>query len=130
MNSVLRFVFIAAFLFIYLVAVILLKPTRFHVKRKYSTMSLKISYLLYLAIFLIFSYLFMFFNNIGIRYFEDPDNPKTLAHFIILLLAFLIPNIGILIRRKIKKRTGYNVIMSFVNLVLGTYLWFLIEHAI
>lgn len=129
MNPFVRLIFIAAFLFIYLVAIILLKPMRFHVKRKYSTSSLKFSYLMYLAIFLIFSYLFMFYNT-GILYLEDPDNPRTLTHFCLLMLVFIIPNVGILIRRKIKKRSGYNIFFTVMNLICGAYLWFLIEKAI
>jgi len=131
MNTFIRLVFIAAFLLLYLVAIIILKPMRFHVKRKYSTISLKFTYLIYLAIFLIFTYLFMFYNggNASI-YLEGRDNPKAILHFSLLLLSFMIPNTGILIRRKIKWRKEFNIIMSFVNLIFGYFLWKLIEETI
>ena len=129
MNSFIRLVFIAAFLLLYLIAIIILKPMRFHVKRKYSTIALKFSYLIYLAIFLIFSYLFMIVKGSS-AYLDDPDNPRTMLHFAILLLAFIIPNTGILIRRKIKWRQEFNVIMTCVNLVFGYYIWKLIEETI
>jgi hypothetical protein len=131
MNYFIRLVFIAAFLLLYLIAIIILKPLRQHVKRKYSTIALKFSYLLYLAIFLIFTYLFMFYNGGAASiYLEDPDNPKAIVHFSFLLLAFIIPNTGILIRRKIKWRKEFNIIMSFVNFIFGYYLWRLIETTI
>jgi hypothetical protein len=129
MNSFIRLVFIAAFLLLYLIAIIILKPMRYHVKRKYSTMAMKFSYLVYLAFFLIFTYLFMFYKG-GSLYLEDPDDPRAIIHFSILLLAFIIPNTGILIRRKIKWRKEFNIIMSFVNLVFGFFIWKLIEETI
>lgn len=128
MNSFVRLVFIAAFLFLYLVAIIILKPMRYHVKRKYSTMALKFSYLIYLAIFLIFTYLFIFFNDIGSA-MEDPNNSKAMFQFSLLLLSFLIPNTGILIRRRIKWRKQFNIIMSFINIIFGIYLWSIIEKS-
>jgi hypothetical protein len=126
MDSFIRLVFIASFLLLYLIAIIILKPARYHVKRKYSTMALKFSYLIYLAFFLIFTYLFMFYQG-GTPYLENPDDPRAIFHFSILLLAFIIPNTGILIRRKIKWRTEFNIIMSCVNLIFGFFLWKLIE---
>jgi len=131
MNSFIRLVFIAAFLLLYLIAIIILKPMRFHVKWKYSTIALKFSYLIYLAIFLIFTYLFMFYNGGSASiYLEDPEDPRAMLHFSILLLAFIIPNTGILIRRKIRWRKEFNIIMSIINLIFGYYLWKLIEETI
>jgi hypothetical protein len=130
MNSFIKFLFISFFLFIFFLATILLKPMNLHIKRTYSTLSLKVTYLLYLASFLFFTYLFLFFNGRALFYLEDPDDPRAMLHFSLLLLAFFIPNTGILIRRKIKKRTIFNVIMSIVNLIFGTYLWFLIDKTL
>jgi hypothetical protein len=130
MTSFLRFIFIAAFLFMYFVAIILLKPMRFHIKRKYSTIFLKVTYLIYLATFLIFTYLFLFYNGSSLFYLEDPDNPRAFFHFTLLLLSFFIPNTGILIRRSIKKRTIYNVAVGIVNIIFGIYLLILIEKTI
>jgi hypothetical protein len=131
MNTFIRLIFIAAFLLLYMVAIIILKPLRQHVKRKYSTIALKFSYLIYLSIFLIFTYLFMFYNGGAASiYLEDPDDPRAMVHFSILLLAFIIPNTGILIRRKIKWRKEFNIIMSFINIIFAVYLLKLIEATI
>jgi hypothetical protein len=131
MNTFIKLVFIAAFLLLFLIAIIILKPMRFHIKRKYSTMSLKFSYLIYLAVFLVFTYLFMFYNGgTASLYLEDPDNPKAIVHFSILLLSFIIPNTGILIRRKIKWRVPFNVGMTFINFIFAYYLLKLIEETI
>ncbi len=128
MNSFIRLIFISAFLLLFLIAIIILKPLRKHEKRKYSTIWLKLTYLLYLAFFLIFMYLFMFYNGGATAiYFEDPQDPRAVLHFSILLMAFIVPNTGILIRRKIKWRKEFNIIMSFVNLAFAFYLWRLIE---
>jgi drug/metabolite transporter (DMT)-like permease len=125
-----KIIFIIAFLFIYIIAILLLKPMRYHVKRKYSTTTLKFSYLIYLAVFLTFTYLFLFFyKDPMFSYFESTENPSSTIHFIILLLGFFVPNIGILIRRKFKQRTVYNVIFSLVNVVFSLYIWFLIQKA-
>lgn len=123
----LKFIFIISFLFIYVLAVILLKPMRLHVKRPYSTAALKISFLAYLAVFLLFTYQFLFYKGGLVFYLEDPENPKAVFHFSLILLASLVPNIGILLRRRFKKRVVYNNAMSFVNLVFIAYLWFLIH---
>jgi hypothetical protein len=124
-----KFIFIAAFLFIYVIAILLLKPMRFHVKRKYSTAALKFSYLIYLAVFLIFTYLFLFYKDNMFFYFEDPEDPRSTIHFVMLLLGFFIPNIGILIRRKFKHRKVYNLIFSFINFSFAVYIWYLIQKA-
>jgi len=130
MNSFIKFLFISFFLFIFFLATILLKPLNLHTKRVYSTASLKITYLLYLASFLTFTYLFLFYNGSALFYLEDPDDPRAMLHFSLLLIAFFIPNTGILIRRKIKKRTIFNVVMTFINLIFAIYLWFLIEKTL
>jgi uncharacterized membrane protein YqaE (UPF0057 family) len=124
-----KFIFIVAFLFIYIIAIILLKPARLHAKRIYSTAFLKYSYLIYLALFLLFTYLFLFYKEDLFFYFEDADDPRSTVHFIMLLLCFFIPNIGVLIRRKIKSRTIYNVILTVINFAFCGYIIFLIKMA-
>jgi len=59
-QFLLHFIFIATFLFVYIIAIIILKPFRLHRKRKFSTITLKLSYLIYLAFFLGFVYLVLF----------------------------------------------------------------------
>ncbi len=51
MTFLLHFIFIAAFLLIYIIAIIILKPFRMHRKRPVSTIFIKASYLVYLACF-------------------------------------------------------------------------------
>ena len=125
----LKVMFIAAFLFIFCVAAILLKPLSFHVKRKYSTASLKFTYLAYLVIILVFTFMFMFYNGSSVFYLEDTEDPRAAMHFSLMLTALLIPNAGILIRRKIKRRTGYNIAFTIINIGFGLYFLFLIKKA-
>jgi len=48
-------------------------------------------------------------------------------YFLIFLTATIVPNVGIMIRRRIKKnRAEYNIIFTLVNLLYGLYLLFLI----
>ncbi len=61
MTFLLHFIFIAAFLLIYIIAIIILKPFRIHRKRPVSTIFIKASYLIYLACFLLMAYLILFF---------------------------------------------------------------------
>jgi hypothetical protein len=125
-----KFLFIAAFLLIYIMAIIILHPLRLHVKRKYSTIALKFSFLIYLAIFLIFSYLFIFYKSEIFSYFEDPEDPRSIIHFILLMLAFFIPNSAILLRRSIKHRAVFNVVFAVINVMFSVYLWLLIDKVI
>jgi hypothetical protein len=127
MNSFLKILFITAFILLYFIVIIILKPFQFHVKRKYSTATFKITFLIYLIIFLLFTYLFIFYNGSSIFYLEDPDDPRAMLHFGMLILSFFIPNTGILIRRQIKKRTIFNNAMSIINIVFIFYLLFLIK---
>jgi hypothetical protein len=130
MNPFLKILFISSFLVLYFIVIIILKPFQFHLKRKYSTATLKITFLVYFAIFLIFTYFFIFYNGTAIFYLEDPDDPRAMLHFGMLLLSFFIPNTGILIRRNIKNRTIYNSVMSGINILFIFYLLFLIRMVI
>ena len=51
LNFLLHLIFIATFVFLYVVSIIILRPFRKHRKRPVSTIALKMSYLLYLAVF-------------------------------------------------------------------------------
>jgi hypothetical protein len=122
-QFILHFIFILAFGFFFLLAVLLLKPLRFHQKRKISTAMLKFSYLGYLFIFLVYIYLFLFFQDAP-QDMEDAEPEKKFNFFYLLLLfCFIIPNVGMLIRRRFKKwRTNYNYLFSMANLFIAAYL--------
>ena len=129
MNFLLHFIFIAAFLLIYIVAIIILKPFRIHRKRPLSTIFLKASYLIYLACFMLMAYLILFFST-SAEPTEDVDEERILnALTIFSVLAFFIPNIGIMIRRRIGSwRVSYNYIVTAINILISMGLiWFMID---
>ena len=129
MNFLLHFIFIAAFLLIYIIAIIILKPFRMHRKRPISTVSIKLSYLIYLACFLLMAYLILFFSP-STEPVEDVDEEKILnALTVFSILAFFIPNIGIMIRRRILSwRVAYNYMIAGLNLLIALGLiWFIMD---
>lgn len=121
MNLLLHFIFITAFLLVYVVAIIILKPFRLHRKRPVSTITLKASYLLYLAAFMLMAYLVLFFS-ITSEPTEEATEEKILNVFTVFaILAFFIPNVGIMIRRSVKSwRVTYNYIFTGINLLITT----------
>lgn len=121
MNFLLHFIFITAFLLVYVVAIIILKPFRLHRKRPVSTITLKISYLLYLAAFMLLAYLVLFFS-ITSEPTEEATEEKILNVFTVFaILAFFIPNVGIMIRRSVKSwRVTYNYLFTGVNLLMAS----------
>jgi bacteriorhodopsin len=129
MNFLLHFIFIAAFLLIYIVAIIILKPFRVHRKRPMSTIFIKSSYLIYLACFMLMAYLILFFSASS-EPTEDVDEERILnALTVFSVLAFFIPNIGIMIRRRIGSwRVSYNYIVTAINILISLGLiWFMID---
>ncbi|MBL7113029.1 MAG: hypothetical protein ISS19_13910 [Bacteroidales bacterium] len=128
-QFLLHFIFIATFLFVFIIAIIILKPFRLHRKRKISTISLKISYLLYLAFFLGFVYLVLFFTDNEVSTEEVMENGTSVIYYIIVLIAFFLPNIGIMIRRKFKEKRGiYNYSVTVMNLLVILALIFMISQ--
>jgi Ca2+/Na+ antiporter len=124
-QSAFQFFFLVGYIVLYIVSIIILRPFRLHRKRKKSTVSLKISYLLYLALFLVFTYLLLFGH-------EEPSEEDVLYdtlfnfHFLIFLTATIVPNIGIMVRKKIKKnRIEYNVMFTLINIFYFLYLLYL-----
>ncbi len=118
-QFLLHFIFIATFLFVYIIAIIILKPFRLHRKRKISTITLKLSYLVYLAFFLGFVYLVLFFADNEVSTEENMENGASAVYYAIVLVSFFVPNIGIMIRRRFKKnRSVYNYLVSFLNLLI------------
>lgn len=129
MNFLLHFIFIAAFLLIYIIAIIILKPFRIHRKRPVSTILIKASYLIYLACFLLMAYLILFFSA-GTEPTEEVDEEKVFnALTIFSIFAFFIPNIGIMIRRRIINwRVSYNFIVTALNLLIAMgMIWFILD---
>lgn len=128
MNFFLHFIFIAAFLLIYIIAIIILKPFRLHRKRPVSTIFLKASYLIYLACFMLLAYLILFFS-VTSEPAEEASEERVLNMFTIFsVLAFFIPNIGIMIRRSVRSwRVSYNYLFSFLNLLIALGLLFFVN---
>lgn len=122
-QILMHIIFIASFLFIYILAVIILKPFRLHRKRPVSTFFLKSSYLLYLIFFLVFTYLALYFSeNQAIRG-NSVENQTPVIYYVMVLTAFFVPNIGIMIRRKFRKtRKQYNYIAGSVNILIILYI--------
>jgi len=128
-QFLLHFIFIATFLFVYIIAIILLKPFRYHRKRKVSTAALKISYLVYLAIFLSFVYLVLFFADSEVNTEEMMDDGTSIIYYIIVLVSFFIPNIGIMIRRRFKNnRKSFNYLITAFNLMIVLALVFMMKQ--
>lgn len=116
-NIFLHFIFIAVFAFLIVVSFILLKPFRIHHKRPLSTISLKISYLLFLFSFIILTYLILFFADFPDEGTVGGNGLIMTICYIVIMLSFFIPNLGIMLRRKVKKvRQYYNIAFTIINI--------------
>ena len=116
-RELLHIILFLVFLLTYILAYHYVKPFRINRKRKYSTLVLKLSYLIYLLFLLTFMYLFLLVGADQIEY-RITDS----MFFGVLTLLFL-PNIGILMRRKVAKiRVVYNYIFMGINLAATYYL--------
>lgn len=118
--------FIIGYLVLFVISIIILKPLRIHKRRPVSTISLKVSFLVFLVLFLIFTYLLLF----GEKQLSENDIPfDTLfnIHFLLFLSSTIIPNLGVMLRRSIKKkRVQYNIIFTGVNLMYIVYMFYAI----
>lgn len=129
MNFLLHFIFIAAFLLIFIIAIIILKPFRIHRKRPVSTILIKASYLIYLACFLLMAYMILFFSA-SAEPTEEVDEEKVLNTLTVFsIFAFFIPNIGIMIRRRIGSwRVTYNYLVTVLNILIALgIVWFILD---
>lgn len=129
MNFLLHFIFIAAFLLIFIIAIIILKPFRIHRKRPVSTILIKASYLIYLASFLLMAYMILFFSA-SAEPTEEVDEEKVLNTLTVFsIFAFFIPNIGIMIRRRIGSwRVTYNYLVTILNILIALgIVWFILD---
>jgi cytochrome c biogenesis factor len=117
--------FLLGYISLYVISIAILRPFRPHRFRKKSTVAIKISYLIYLAIFLSFTYLVLFGNNTETKGLE-PGEHFFNDHFVLFLSATIVPNIGITIRRKVQKnRTQFNILFTLLNTLFIMYLSFL-----
>jgi len=129
-NIFLHFIFISVFSFLIVVSFIILKPFRVNQKRPLSTVFLKLSYLVFLVAFIILAYLILFFAAIPDEGSMSGDSLMLSLCYIIIMLSFFIPNIGIMLRRKVKKvRLYYNIVFGVINIffliaMIGMYFCF------
>ncbi len=113
-----RILVITGFSMIFMLAAVFLRPFRVNVKRKTSTYMLKFSYLAYLLVALLFFYYLVFLK------IEIKDKTNEL-NYIFVILSLFVPNIGILLRRNLKKyRVIYNYFFSVINLIIIMFLLF------
>jgi CDP-diglyceride synthetase len=124
-HNVFQVFFLIGYLLIFVVTIIILRPFRVHHRRMKSTIALKVSYLLYQASFLVFTYLLLFGNK-ELAENEKPYDTLFNIHFLLFLTATLFPNLGIMIRKGFKKnRIEYNVTFMILNMVYFLYLLYL-----
>ncbi|QQS50199.1 MAG: hypothetical protein IPM71_11430 [Bacteroidota bacterium] len=125
-QSVFEVIFVFGLLLLFVVSIIILKPFRVHRKRPITTIALKGSYLLFLASFLIFTYLLLF----GPKQIDESLQPYDSLfniHFLFYLSASVVPNVGIMLRRQIrKKRIEFNLMLLAVNIIYLAYMVFAI----
>jgi hypothetical protein len=125
-HGIFQFFFLAGYIILFIVSIIILRPFRTHKHRRFSTISLKISYLIFLALFLVFTYLLLFGNKIHSKETKPYESIFNI-YFFIFLTATIVPNIGIMIRRRIRKsRVEYNILFIVINILYALYLLFLI----
>ncbi len=120
LDFLLHVVFIATFLLLFIVSIIIIRPFRIHRKRPKSTISLKLSYLIYLVIFLLLSYLVLFFNGKSALEEEPIEDTSFFIYYGVVITAFIVPNLAIMLRRKIKRfREAYNIVFTIVNVLIS-----------
>jgi lysylphosphatidylglycerol synthetase-like protein (DUF2156 family) len=111
--DLLKGILLLIFLFIYVLAFVIVKPFILNYKRLISTLSLKITYLIYVFCLLVCTYLFIFFGS------KDIGHKLNELVFFSLLICFFIPNLGILFRRKFEVyRDVYNYVFSAINILV------------
>jgi hypothetical protein len=124
-HGVFQTFFLIGYVILFIVTILILQPFRYHRRRVKSTIFLKVSYLLYLASFLAFTYLLLFGKK-EINESEKPFDTLFNIHFLFFLTSTIIPNVGIMIRRKIKKnRVDFNILVAVINLIYFFYLVYL-----
>ncbi len=85
-HGVFQTFFLIGYVILYIVTILILQPFRYHRRRLKSTILLKMSYLLYLASFLAFTYLLLF----GKKEITDSEKPyDTLFNIHFLFLSHI-----------------------------------------
>jgi hypothetical protein len=125
-HGIFQFFFLVGYIILFIVSIIILRPFRLHKHRRISSISLKTSYILFLAMFLLFTYMLLFGNKVVNTNNQTYDSIFNI-YFLIFLTATIVPNLGIMLRRQFKrKRVVYNVLFTVVNMLYALYLLFLI----
>jgi len=99
---------------VFSIAYAYLKPHRLHHARPLSTLALKGTYLLYLAVMLLLIYLASLRGGGVSQVFDGPE-------FFVFLVVLFVPTAGIFSRKITRfsgKRVGYNIVFSIINIVL------------
>jgi hypothetical protein len=123
MQNFFHFLLIIVFLIMYVLAFIIVKPLLLNRKQLISTLSLKVSYLIYLGALLISVYLFMFYGP------NDIEHQLSELFFFTILVCLFIPNFGILFRRNFRKhRRDYNYIFTLINLVITFFIIYKLDQ--
>jgi uncharacterized membrane protein YhaH (DUF805 family) len=118
-NQLLHILLFVVFLLTYILAYNYVRPFRINRKRLLSTLLFKVTYMIYLFILLLFVYLFLFFGANRVEY-----QISDLMFFLMLLFLF-VPNIALLLRRKMKRgRVFYNYSFTVINILAAYFLLF------
>lgn len=121
-GFLLHFLLISALALTYFIAIIIIKPFLINRKRKYSTITLKVTYLVYLATFFFTFYCFVFFGELKL---EDQIRD---TFFILSLILLFLPNLGMMARKAVSRnRIFYNYFFSFLNMLVVLFLLFIIK---
>ncbi len=121
-SFLLHFLLITALALTYFIAIIIIKPFLINRKRKYSTITLKVSYLIYLATFFFTFYVFVLYGELKL------EAQITDTFFILSLILLFLPNIGMMARRAVtRNRIFYNYFFSFLNMLVVFFLIFILE---
>ncbi|MCK5465106.1 MAG: hypothetical protein KAI95_18895, partial [Bacteroidales bacterium] len=74
-------------------------------------------------------YLVLFFADSEVNTEEIMDDGTSVIYYIIVLVSFFIPNIGIMIRRRFKKnRKSFNYLIAAFNLLIILALVFMMSQ--
>ena len=123
MQTIFHFLLMIVFLIMYVLAFIIVKPLLLNRKLLISTLSLKVSYLIYLGILLISVYLFMFYGP------NDIEHQLSEVFFFTILVCLFIPNLGILFRRNFRKnRKVYNYVFTIINLIVTFFIIYKLDQ--
>jgi uncharacterized membrane protein YhaH (DUF805 family) len=124
-HGVFQTFFLIGYAVLFVITILILKPFRYHKRRRASTIFLKVSYLLYLISFLVFTYLLLFGKK-EINESETAYDTLFNIHFLFFLTSTIVPNVGIMVRRKIRKnRVEYNILVATINIIYFIYLTYL-----